>query len=114
MIKQIITNITDVIQGKTNLGTSRSPKWPKVRADHLKYFPKCEVCGSNKGLQVHHIKPFHLDPLLELDPTNLITLCENNGVNCHLTFGHLGSFKSFNEKVVEDSATWNAKLKNRP
>jgi 5-methylcytosine-specific restriction endonuclease McrA len=97
-------------------GSKRSGKWPKVRAEHLKNNPTCAVCGGNKHLEVHHKKPFHLNRDLELDPSNLITLCENqnDGVNCHLLFGHLGSFKSFNENVEFDSKSWNSKIKSRP
>ena len=97
-------------------GSKRSGRWPAVRAKHLKINPSCAVCGANKHLEVHHIKPFHAHPELELDPQNLITLCENNrnGVNCHLLFGHLGSYKSFNEAVVSDAAQWRAKISKRP
>lgn len=59
------------------------------------------------------IHPFHLHPELELDPTNFITLCENGdkNINCHLIFGHFGSFKDgYNEGVVEDAKSWNEKL----
>ena len=54
--------------------------------------------------------------LLELDPANLIVLCENwkDGVCCHLLFGHLGSFKSFNVDVVADAKLWHDKITNRP
>jgi hypothetical protein len=69
-----------------------------------------------KKLEVHHIKPFHLHPELELEPKNLITLCENksDGVNCHLLFGHLGSFRSFNVRVISDAIEWKAKILSRP
>jgi 5-methylcytosine-specific restriction protein A len=98
-------------------GKKRSSLWSKARKDFLAKNPNCAVCGASKGkLEVHHIKPFHLHPELELDPTNFITLCENknDGVNCHLLFGHLGSFKSLNENVVSDAALWNKKIKSRP
>jgi len=67
-------------------------------------------------VEVHHILPFHIHPEKELDPSNLITLCEkkDNGVNCHLLFGHLGSFKSLNAFVVKDSHEWSKKIKGRP
>ena len=63
-------------------------------------------------MEVHHKMPFHLDKSKELDMANLITLCEanKNGVNCHLLFGHLGSFKAFNAEVDVDSKGWSAKL----
>jgi 5-methylcytosine-specific restriction endonuclease McrA len=94
----------------------RSPKWAKVRKDFLKLNPTCAVCGGSLKLEVHHIKVFHLFPELELEPNNLITLCENGkmGVNCHLSFGHLGSYKSYNETIKSDAKKWNGRFKNRP
>ena len=81
----------------------RSPHWHAVEREHLAKEPECQRCGSTLRLQVHHIKPFHLAPELELDPENLITLCEEGGyLNCHLVHGHNGDFKSFNLKVREE------------
>lgn len=96
-------------------GYRRSNQWPKVRKLWLKNHPCCAVCGGVQDLEVHHKMPFHLDESKELDETNLITLCESkhNGVNCHLLFGHLGSFTTFNPNVEADVAAWNDKLKNR-
>src|SRR5271166_1802855 len=54
---------------------SRSPKWPAVRAAHLAIEPACAFCGHTKDLQVHHILEFRVRPDLELEPSNLITLC---------------------------------------
>lgn len=82
--------------------TERSGKWREVRAKHLKTNPFCAYCGSTLNVQVHHIKPFHLNPELELDPNNLITLCENPESDHHLHIGHAGNFKSENPNVVED------------
>jgi len=95
---------------------ARSPKWPGVEKAHLALHPVCERCGGKTKLNVHHIKPYHLYPTLELEPTNLITLCEQGtgGVNCHLAFGHLGDFKSYNVDVVQDTAIWKVKLLNKP
>ena len=109
-------SIKDIILGKAPLGSSRSSQWPKVRLAHLATQPTCAVCGGKSKLQVHHRVPFHLNPALELDPTNLITLCESGkgGVNCHLFFGHLGNFSAFNPQVTTDSATWRKKVKDRP
>lgn len=109
----MITKIKDVLQGKAPMAANRSPHWSTTRKNHLKNEDKCVVCGSVDKLNVHHIKPFHLHPELELEPSNLITLCESNhhGVNCHLLFGHLGNFKNINPNVLEDTTIWNAKLK---
>lgn len=95
-------------------GAARSARWPDVRAAHLRLFPVCRICGVRKNLAVHHKKPFHLFPALELEPSNLVTLCESAGMNCHITFGHLGNWQSFNEDVEEDSALWHEKITNRP
>ena len=105
----------EILLGKHPENVKRSPKWDGVRKQHLKSNPKCEVCGGKIRINVHHIKPFHTHPELELEPTNLITLCESlsYGLNCHLLIGHLGNYKNVNPKSVEDSKIWNSKLKER-
>jgi len=102
---------------KVPKGAKRSNHWSTVRKAHLKKHPACAVCEATTGhIEVHHIHPFHSHPELELDPSNLITLCENlkDGVSCHLLIGHLGSFKSFNPDVVMDSKKWREKIFTRP
>ena len=84
------------------LGHKRSSKWPKTRKEYLAGHAYCEACGVRVLLNVHHIRPFHLWPELELEPSNLMTLCETRSHNCHFLFGHLLSWKSFNLKVIED------------
>ena len=108
----ILRNIKDVVQGKASLTCTRSSKWPTVRKYHLKANPVCAVCGGKDKIEVHHIKPFHEYPELELEPTNLISLCESKsfGIVCHLLVGHLGSYKKINPDVLEDAKTWNEKL----
>jgi len=109
----MFTRIKDVLQGKSPLSVSRSPHWATVRKNHLKEHGKCLVCEGDQNLNVHHIKPFHLHPDLELEPTNLVTLCESerHGINCHLLIGHLGNFKNVNPNVLADAVIWNGKLK---
>lgn len=94
-----------------NIITGRSYKWSKVRQEHLKANPNCAACGREDNLEVHHIEPVHKNPNRELDPTNLITLC---GKYCHLVFGHLMNYKSWNTNVIEDAAVYKNKLDNRP
>jgi hypothetical protein len=53
-------------------------------------------------LQVHHVKPFHLLPELELDESNLISLCMGPN-ECHLFIGHGDSFRCYNPNVREDA-----------
>jgi 5-methylcytosine-specific restriction endonuclease McrA len=96
---------------KDDLSVARSSDWPKVRKEHLKTQPFCQACGTIKDLEVHHIEPVHLVPQKELDVNNLITLC---GSRCHLLFGHLMDYKSWNTNVVEDTNIFYNKIQKRP
>ena len=109
----IIKKLKDIIAGKSTLKHKRSPQWQTVRKHHLKKYPKCALCEGETKIEVHHIKPFHKYPEIELEPTNLITLCESYsyGICCHRTVGHLGDYKKINPDVVNDASTWNNKLK---
>lgn len=89
----------------------RSPKWRKVRAEHIKQNPTCAACGRKEGLEVHHVIPYHIDNTKELDPDNLITLC---GKHCHFVFGHFMYWKSWNKNVREDAAKYLYDKENRP
>lgn len=93
----------------------RSSKWPKVRAEHLEANPVCAACGAKTKLEVHHITPFHEDPVLELNKDNLITLCESasDGVICHLCVGHGGDYKAYNPNVVADASKMLGLIKDR-
>lgn len=85
-------------------GRERSPEWGRVAREHLLREPECVACGyRGRKLQVHHIKPFHLHPQLELDPDNLITLCEARGREHHLLLGHLDAWDSYNEHIRADA-----------
>lgn len=94
--------------------TGRSSRWPKTRAKHLRSHRTCEVCGTSEYIIVHHIVPVHIDPSRELDPENLITLCETPTHNDHLLIGHLLDMKSWNKDVKEDAALLLNKIKNKP
>ena len=97
-----------------NLLGARSSKWEEVRAGFLKKYPVCAACGSKRGLNVHHITPFNVDKSLELVENNFITLCGWLGNNCHLRFGHLFNFRSWNTDVRRDAEIWRSKIENRP
>jgi len=93
----------------------RNPQWDNVRDEHVLNHPTCAACGSSKRLQVHHIQPFHLYPELELEPTNLITLCMDIS-ECHLSLGHGDNFRMFNPDILNDinlfiNATEDGKIK---
>lgn len=84
--------------------TKRSTEWPKARKEHLRLHPACAACGHTLMVQVHHKKPFHLHPELELEPSNFITLCECSPNDHHLVIGHHGNWKCFNPSVELDAA----------
>src|SRR6266704_2175619 len=101
----------------------------RVEREHRLREPACVACGyKGDGIQVHHIKPFHLHPHLELDPDNLITLCQVDGREHHLLLGHLDEWASYNEHVRADAkhfyrkkaahiradAAWQKKMMHRP
>lgn len=93
-------------------GQPRSPHWPQVRSKYLELHPTCEACGSKEKLQVHHCKPYHLHPALELDLSNLVCLCSKN--SCHFLIGHLTAWESFNPDVLEDARKMRIKIRTRP
>lgn len=116
-VHMMLQHPVDVLTKGVPLGAVRSGRWPTARRNHLLKFPNCQVCGEAKlKVEVHHVKPFHLHPELELDPDNLITLCESmhNGVSCHQLFGHLGDFHSVNKDVRQDAKEWAEKITKRP
>jgi 5-methylcytosine-specific restriction endonuclease McrA len=92
----------------------RSPKWPSVRKKHFRSEPSCMACGAASPVECHHIIPFHVDKNLELNPANLITLCETKGANCHLQVGHYGNWHDYNRHVKTEAAAALAKLKGNP
>ena len=96
MLKTIKHGINLIRHSLRDVGTGakRSSQWPTLEKHFLESHPTCAACGSKNRLNVHHCKPFHLDPKLELDPNNLITLCMDTK-ECHLHLGHGGSFKQY-------------------
>ena len=110
MIHRILKHVQDVSRGSAPLGKLRSPHWAATERKFKARFPDCAVCGTLKKVEVHHKKPFHLHPELELDPRNLISLCRVH----HQWWGHLGDWKSFNPAVEEDAHDWARKIDERP
>jgi len=96
--------------GLGTLGTPRSAAWKALRKKHLEENPCCIVCGSRTNAVPHHVVPFSVDPSRELDPANLVTLCESRTFNCHLFFGHLKRWDRHNRHVVEDARLWRARI----
>ncbi len=96
-------------------GISRSPEWPRVCRAFIEAHPVCAACTATVGLQSHHVMPFHYCILagrhdLELDPRNLIALCETEtgdlAQNHHLLLGHLDDFKSYNPSARIDAINY--------
>lgn len=88
-------------------GQRRDPRWKSVRAEHLEGQPLCQACGRGKDVEVHHIVPFSKAPELELEPSNLITLCASP---CHLVHGHFMSWRRWNPTVIRDCERYRMKL----
>lgn len=105
--------IKDRLEGKATNGQRRSGKWPGVRKRFLETFDCCAVCGSKDKLEVHHLIPFQEAPHLELEFSNLITLCESRPWYCHLIFGHLGDYRAINLECRKDVLEWAAKVQTR-
>lgn len=89
----------------------RSREWEPLARRWLHVHPFCAACGTSVRVEVHHIKPFHLFPDLELDEYNLISLCRPRG--CHLWIGHSGSWEHYNPHVIEDAARFLQRIKER-
>jgi len=81
----------------------RSPHWPALRRKFLLRHPTCAACGADKGLEVHHVHPFHLYPAEELSVANLITLCEGCEED-HFVLGHDRNWRLWNPSVRRDAA----------
>lgn len=91
----------------------RSSSWHSLR-DSIVKNSRCAFCGSKVNLEVHHIKPVHLYPELELDRSNLMVLCDAEGkASCHWLFGHLCNYESYNPAVLDDAAVFAEKVRCR-
>lgn len=88
----------------------RAGEWRRVRNEHLKKYPACEVCGRVNKVIVHHIFPVSVAPELELVENNLITLCE---MPCHFMFGHFFSYHCYNKDVRGMARRFRARMLQR-
>jgi len=111
---RILYWILDLFRG-TSFGGLRSPGWSSFKKEFEKTHPKiCPIC-RNKKCSLHHKESFATYPEEELDPNNVYWLCEGWGtLQHHRGVGHLGSFLSINENLVEDIAIWKKKFETRP
>ena len=77
-------------------GARRSSQWPKLRQKWLTEHPECAACGRrDETVTPHHIVPVHVDPSMELEESNLISLCEHPTWNCHSKIGHAGNWRDW-------------------
>lgn len=88
----------------------RSGQWRALRQVHLLKQPECAVCGRTKNLTVHHVIPVSVNPQRELDPENLLTMCETP---CHFMFGHLFNYHCYNRNVRRMAAEFRVAIKKR-
>ena len=80
------------------IAAERSAKWDSVRDGIVRDHPYCALCSSTEDLEVHHKKPFHLHPELELAPSNCIVLCRH----CHWWAGPGGvAWEVENDEIDE-------------
>jgi len=93
-----IRTLLDRVQGKAPAGARRAGGWSAFRRQFMQMRPICEVCGRKRGLEAHHVIPFHVAPDLELEIHNLVALCRR----CHLLIGHLGGWSRVNLDVLAD------------
>jgi hypothetical protein len=102
------------------LARGRSGKWPRVeRLVFERDGHRCRACGrSDCKLIGHHVCPYHVDRKKELDPNNVITMCQPAGGGDHLGLGHTTrdgkrGWKYWNPDVVADAAAKLAKIDPR-
>lgn len=100
LVTALANQVSEILYG-------RAGAWARVRREHLAKEPVCAACGRKEDLEVHHIVPCSVDARLELEPTNLITLCAHP---CHLVHGHFMSWHRYNLAVREDCKRYRDKL----
>lgn len=96
--------------GWATLPADKAKKAIKAMAEYRKTHPVCEITGSNKNVQIHHIIPVWKAPALADDPQNMIAL--STSANIHLLFGHGGNFQSKYAPDIRDFAEKIQKLRD--
>jgi hypothetical protein len=91
-----------LIRSMMLVGAKRHPQWYAVRAKHLVTSPACAICGVARFVEVHHKVPVHVDDSLELDPGNLVTLCDERASRHHFEVGHGGDWRMWNQAIDAD------------
>ena len=83
-------------------GEPRSPAWAKLSKKLISAQPYCSACGTKTNLEVHHLKPFHLFPELELVEENCIVLCRDH----HFFLGHACNWDNYVINCKDISSVW--------
>ena len=87
-------------------GYRRSRDWLETAEEHLARNPYCVVCGTTRGVVVHHLLDFVEHREAECDFANLRTVCEPH----HLLIGHLMNYNMINPDFDADAAAWLRKI----
>lgn len=90
-------------------GRPGDPQWHRESRLWLVDHP-CAVTGeTGDGVEVHHIRPYHLFPELEMDPANWIALRRD----WHFYLGHFGDWVLWNPDVAQDAARIRARRRRK-
>jgi hypothetical protein len=88
--------------GWASLNAKQAYQAQKAMRKYKAQNPNCEISGTDKNVQVHHIIPVWQDPYLADDPNNFISL--SSSAHLHLIFGHNGNFGGKYVKNVREIA----------
>lgn len=91
----------------------RARGWTSLRNEWIASHSTCACCGIDTQLAVHHVKPLHLFPELELDDTNLITLCQRPERFCHYIFGHFFDWMAYNPDIKRFAPLMLKRIQNK-
>mgnify|MGYP000930945999 CR=1 FL=1 len=76
--------------GWSILNPSKALEARQAMEEYRKTHPVCEITGSKKNVQIHHIVPVWADPALAADPNNFIALSASSHI--HIIYGHDNNF----------------------
>lgn len=92
--------------GWSTLHLSKAREAVKAMNTYRKQHPTCEITGSDKNIEIHHIVPVWSRPDLAADPDNFIALSAS--AHIHHIYGH---DKNFRTKYVENIKDIASKMK---
>jgi hypothetical protein len=111
LIDWLVARLPVALRPRTILAVhERASRWRVVRAAHLRKEPACAACGRSVDVVAHHVIPVSFDESRELDPENLLTLCD---YPCHIVFGHLMNFHCYNKDVRKMVAEYRRAVNKR-